>query len=185
MKSQGIPRRNVTAKLTATASHHIEERRAFLRRMSLAMAAGAIGTGWLEQACRAANGPAVGPELTRFPEKTDLILQTGRPPNLETPLRYFREDLTSNEAFYVRWHLAILPTRVDLAEFRLNLGGHVERPLSLSLEELRKDYEPVSVVAVNQCSGNSRSLYQPRMPGVQWGNGALGNARWTGVRLAD
>jgi DMSO/TMAO reductase YedYZ molybdopterin-dependent catalytic subunit len=189
MRSQEIQRRNDAAiplpNDLATARHHIEERRAFLRRMSLAMAAGVAGTRWLGPACRAATGLAAGPELTRFPEKTDLIFQTGRPPNLETPLRYFREDLTPNEAFYVRWHLAILPTRVDLAEFRLNLGGHVEQPLSLSLEELRKDYEPVSLVAVNQCSGNSRSLYQPRMPGVQWGNGALGNARWTGVRLVD
>ena len=41
------------------------------------------------------------------------------------------------------------------------------------------------MVAVNQCSGNSRSLFEPRVPGGQWGNGAMGNARWTGVRLAD
>lgn len=121
----------------------------------------------------------------RFPEKAPLIVLTDRPPNLETPIRYFREDLTPNEAFYVRWHLGITPTRVDVGEYRLKLAGHVQRPLELSLEQLRQDFEPVSVVAVNQCSGNSRSLYQPRMPGVQWGNGAVGNARWTGVRVKD
>jgi DMSO/TMAO reductase YedYZ molybdopterin-dependent catalytic subunit len=87
--------------------------------------------------------------------------------------------------FYSRWHLSVLPTVVDTASFRLSLGGHVQRPLSLSLEEIRKSFEPVSLAAVNQCSGNSRSLFEPRMPGVQWGNGAIGNARWTGVRLKE
>jgi DMSO/TMAO reductase YedYZ molybdopterin-dependent catalytic subunit len=119
----------------------------------------------------------------QFPEKFPLITLTDRPPNLETPLEYFREDLTPNEAFYVRWHLGITPVRVDVAKFRLRLGGHVERRVEWSLEQLRKDFEPASVIAVNQCSGNSRKFYSPRMPGVQWGNGACGNARWTGVPL--
>jgi len=177
------------------------------RRRFLALAAGAAGaagSGLLPALARAAqssgsrgapagggaaNAAAAGggaaPQLVKFPEKTDLILITDRPPNLETPLRWFREDLTPNEAFYVRWHLGILPTRVDTAEFRLSVGGHVERPLSLSLDELRTKFAPVSVVAVNQCSGNSRRFFEPRIPGAQWGNGALGNARWTGVRLRD
>ncbi len=124
-------------------------------------------------------------ELARFPEKTDLILRTDRPPQLETPLRYFREDLTPNEAFYVRWHLEGIPTSVDLRKFRLNVGGHVQSSLSLSLEDLRRQFEPVSLIAVNQCSGNSRSFFEPRVPGGQWKNGAMGNARWTGVRLRD
>ena len=189
MPFQGIPGPN-EAKAgsrsgVANARHRGSQRRAFLRGMAGAIAGATVAGGWPAEMCQKANGAAPRPEMTRFPEKADLILQTGRPPNLETPLRYFREDLTPNDAFYVRWHLAVLPTRVDETEFRLNLSGHVERPLSLSLGELRKDFEPVSLVAVNQCSGNSRSLYQPRMPGVQWGNGALGNARWTGVRLKD
>ena len=129
-------------------------------------------------------GP-VAEQLVRFPEKTDLILRTDRPPQLETPLRYFRQDLTPNEAFYVRWHLEGIPTTVDLSTFRLQLGGHVEKPLSLSAADLRRQFEAVSLVAVNQCSGNSRSFFQPRVPGGQWRNGAMGNARWTGVRLRD
>jgi DMSO/TMAO reductase YedYZ molybdopterin-dependent catalytic subunit len=124
-------------------------------------------------------------QLVRFPEKTDLILRTDRPPQLETPLHYFREDLTPNDAFYVRWHLEGIPTSVDLDAFRLQIGGHVERPLSLSVAELRGQFEAVSLIAVNQCSGNSRSFFEPRVPGGQWRNGAMGNARWTGVRLRD
>ena len=124
-------------------------------------------------------------EVARFPEKTELILLTDRPPNLEMPAKYFVHDLTPNEAMFVRWHIGIIPTRVDLAEFRLKVGGHVESPLSLSVDQLKKDFEAVTVVAVNQCSGNSRSLFTPRVAGGQWGHGAVGNAKWTGVRLKD
>ncbi len=124
-------------------------------------------------------------DLVKFPEKTDLILLSDRPPNLETPLKYFHEDLTPNDAFFVRWHLSGVPTTVDTATFRLALRGHVDQPLSLSVDNLKKDFEKFSLIAVNQCSGNSRSLFQPRVLGGQWGNGAIGNARWTGVRLRD
>src|SRR5688572_15314507 len=162
-------------------------RRRFLKVVGGAVAGGAVGTslprlGWGRAAATGADDVARGPALV-FPEKFPLITLTDRPPNLETPLEYFREDLTPNEAFYVRWHLGITPVRLDVAKFRLRLGGHVERRVEWSLEQLRKDFEPASVIAVNQCSGNSRKFYSPRMPGVQWGNGACGNARWTAVPL--
>jgi DMSO/TMAO reductase YedYZ molybdopterin-dependent catalytic subunit len=120
--------------------------------------------------------------LMRFPDKVPMRAVNQRPPCLETPWRYFREDLTPNKAFYVRWHLQGVPSSVDLNTWRLKLGGHVERPLELSMDDLRA-VEASSVVAVNQCSGNSRGLVEPHMPGAQWGNGAMGNARWTGVSL--
>ncbi len=122
--------------------------------------------------------------LVRFPEKTDMILLTSRPPQLETPLRYFRELITPNEAVFVRWHIANLPTSVDLREWRLKIGGNTERQLELSLDDLRR-FEKVSYTAVVQCSGNSRSFFDPRVPGGQWGNGAMGNVTWAGVRLKD
>ena len=128
---------------------------------------------------------ANAPELVRYPQKTDLILLTDRPPQLETPLHYFMTDLTPNEAFFVRWHLSGVPTSVDTRKFRLEVNGHVHNPLSLSLEKLRTKFEPVSVVALCQCAGNSRSLFEPRVPGGQWGNGAMSNARWKGARLKD
>ncbi|HZD32749.1 MAG TPA: molybdopterin-dependent oxidoreductase [Candidatus Angelobacter sp.] len=132
-----------------------------------------------------ATETAHAPELARYPQKTDLILLTDRPPQLETPLRYFQTDLTPNEAFFVRWHLSGIPTSVDLRTYRLEVGGHVQKPLSLSLHELQTKFEPVSVVALCQCAGNSRSLFEPRVPGGQWGNGAMSNARWKGVRLKE
>jgi sulfite dehydrogenase len=122
--------------------------------------------------------------LLRFPQKVAMRVVNDRAPCLETPWHYFREDLTPNEAFYVRWHLEAIPTTVDLRTWRLRVSGHVNRPLELSMAELRR-FSPVSLVAVNQCSGNSRSLFQPRVPGSQWNNGGMGNARWTGARLSD
>jgi DMSO/TMAO reductase YedYZ molybdopterin-dependent catalytic subunit len=124
-------------------------------------------------------------QLARYPQKTDLILLTDRPPQLETPLHYFQTDLTPNDAFFVRWHLSGIPTTVDLHTFRLEVGGHVRKPLSLSIKDLQSTFEAVSLVALCQCAGNFRSLFEPKVPGGQWGNGAMGNARWKGVRLKD
>lgn len=137
--------------------------------------------------CRQSIAPSAeqpAETFMRFPGKVPMRVLNDRPPCLETPWSYFRHDLTPNEAFYVRWHLQMIPTDIDLRAWRLKIGGHVDRPIEFSMDELRR-FEAVSIVAVNQCSGNSRSRFDPRLPGAQWGNGAMGNARWTGVRLAD
>lgn len=126
-------------------------------------------------------------ELTRaFPQKGEMILLRTRPPLLETPFDVFDHGVfTPNDRFFVRWHLADIPTQVDASTFRLAVHGHVGRPLSLSLQQLMSEFEPVELAAVNQCSGNSRGLFSPRVAGGQWANGAMGCARWTGVRLKD
>src|SRR5438874_12210475 len=150
------------------------DRRQWLRR------AAAAGVAALPLACgrRAAEPTAGGGEAEgplRFPGKVAMRALNDSPPCLETPWRYYAEDLTPNAAFYVRWHLQFIPTSVDLREWSLKVGGHVERPLVLSMDDLRR-MGGQSVVAVNQCSGNSRGLFEPRRPGGQWGNGAMGNA---------
>lgn len=120
-----------------------------------------------------------------LPGKVALHRLTHRPPNYETPIRYFRDTLTPNDAFFVRYHHAVLPS-VSAEDYRLEIGGSaVERPLVLSLKELRTDFPVAEVVAVCQCSGNRRGLFEPPVAGLQWGYGAMGNARWRGVRLAD
>jgi DMSO/TMAO reductase YedYZ molybdopterin-dependent catalytic subunit len=114
-----------------------------------------------------------------------MILQRMRPPLLETPLSVFDRDvITPNDQFYVRWHWGNIPESIDTATFRLTVRGHVEREVSLTLAQLLKDFEPIEYVAVNQCSGNSRGLFQPSVPGAQWAHGAMGNARWTGCGCA-
>jgi len=130
-----------------------------------------------------ANG---GRRLVQFPGKRPLILLTHRPPQLETPFSVFNEGvITPNDAFFVRYHLSGIPLVVDPDAFRLEVKGLVQTPLKLSLAELRRDFENVEVVAVNQCSGNSRGFFQPRVGGGQLANGAMGNARWRGVRLKE
>lgn len=159
------------------------DRRAWLRRLTLAGAAATLSAGCSRRPAPVAEVlPADAP--LRFPGKVPMRVINDRPPCLETPWSAYRHDLTPNDAFYVRWHLQVIPTAIDPRTWRLKVRGHVEHPLELSLDELRR-MEPVSLVAVNQCSGNSRGLFTPQMPGAQWRNGAMGNARWTGVRLRD
>jgi DMSO/TMAO reductase YedYZ molybdopterin-dependent catalytic subunit len=120
-----------------------------------------------------------------FPQKGQMILQRTRPPLLETPFEVFdRGVFTPNDQFFVRWHWAVIPEQVDVTAFRLAVHGHVNRMLSLSLADILT-MPRVELVAVNQCSGNSRGLFQPRVTGGEWSNGAMGNAKWTGVRLRD
>lgn len=128
---------------------------------------------------------AAGPRpLVQYPQKRPLTLVTTRPPHLETPFPVFNEGpITPNDAFFVRYHLANFPTRIDPDTYRLTIKGVVDTPLSLSLAELKALAEPVEVVAVNQCSGNSRAFSMPRVFGAQLGNGSMGNARWLGVPL--
>ncbi|HEY7650997.1 MAG TPA: molybdopterin-dependent oxidoreductase [Methylomirabilota bacterium] len=126
-----------------------------------------------------------GRPLVRYPEKTDLILLTSRPPQLETPMKYFDRAITPNEAFFVRYHVFPIPLTVDLATWRLRVTGRVDRPLELSLDDLKTKFPRAAVTAVNQCSGNSRGRFAPRVLGGEWGDGAMGNAEWVGARLKD
>src|SRR5580700_4822257 len=131
------------------------------------------------------GGPDERSITTAFPEKGALILQRTRPPLLETPFEVFDESVfTPNDRFYVRWHWAAIPEQVDVTTFRLTVHGHVNQNLSLTLDDLQA-LPSVELAAINQCSGNSRGYFQPRVPGAQWSHGAMGNARWTGVRLKD
>jgi DMSO/TMAO reductase YedYZ molybdopterin-dependent catalytic subunit len=129
------------------------------------------------------GGPDERAITTAFPQKGALILQRTRPPLLETPMEVFDKLIfTPNDQFYVRWHWAGIPNEINVNSFRLAVHGYVNRTLSLSLNELLA-LPQMELVAVNQCSGNSRGYFEPRVPGAQWSHGAMGNARWTGVSL--
>jgi DMSO/TMAO reductase YedYZ molybdopterin-dependent catalytic subunit len=132
------------------------------------------------------GGPGARPITTGFPQKGPMILQRTRPPLLETPFEVFDKGVfTPNDQFYVRWHWAVIPTDIDISKFSLTVRGHVNQTLSLSLNDILRGLPSVQLSAVNQCSGNSRGFFQPRVPGGEWANGAMGNALWTGVRLRD
>jgi sulfite dehydrogenase (cytochrome) subunit A len=121
--------------------------------------------------------------LVKYPQKRPMIGVTSRPPQLETPFQIFNDGpITPNDAFFVRYHLSDLPYNLDPDKFTLEVKGKVDKPLKLSLRDIRK-MRATEVVAVNQCSGNSRGFFEPRVAGGQLGNGAMGNARWLGVPL--
>jgi DMSO/TMAO reductase YedYZ molybdopterin-dependent catalytic subunit len=178
---------NVSHSAVRTALARALSRRAALRQI------GAAGLSLLA-------APALADELVKlplpsdprqrlishdFPQKGSMILQRSRPPLLETPMEVFdRGVFTPNDQFYVRWHWAVIPNSVDVNTFRLSVRGHINRVLSLSIDDLLK-MPRVELAAVNQCSGNSRGFFLPRVPGGQWAHGAMGNASWTGVRLKD
>jgi DMSO/TMAO reductase YedYZ molybdopterin-dependent catalytic subunit len=162
-------------------------RRRFLGAASVLGAVAATRPAWAGGLVELAlpGGPDGRSLTTAFPQKGSMILQRTRPPLLETPFQVFdRGVFTPNDQFFVRWHWAVIPEQVDVPSYRLAVRGHVNRPLSLSLADVLT-LPRVELAAVNQCSGNSRGLFQPRVPGGQWFDGAMGNAKWTGVRLRD
>lgn len=114
-----------------------------------------------------------------------LTVRVTRPFDAETPVREFTSWLTPNERFFVRSHFGPPPAEAVQPEaWRLSVKGLVKEPLSFTLKDLQQ-FEPVSLTAVLQCSGNGRAHHRPKVPGVQWERGAVGNAQWTGVRLRD
>ena len=131
------------------------------------------------------DGALAEQSLQALPGKVPLIRKTTRPPNFESPIEYFRTPLTRNDAFFVRWHLSSIP-ELNAASWVLTVGGDsLQREQSWTLAQLRSEFEPAHVTAVCQCSGNRRGLFEPHVPGVQWGVGAMGNAAWRGVRVKD
>lgn len=125
--------------------------------------------------------------MVAYPEKRPLIVLTSRPPQLETPFEVFNDGIiTPNDAFFVRYHNAGIPTEIDADKHVIKIGGNAAgKPFELSMDALRTEFKPVEFLAVNQCSGNSRGFLNPRVTGGQSANGAMGNARWLGVPLKD
>jgi sulfite dehydrogenase len=165
-------------------------RRRFLQTSGLFAAGAMLGRSSLAHAAEVATTRITLPfangerELVAYPQKRPLIVLTSRPPQLETPFSVFNEGvITPNDAFFVRYHLSDIPTKIDPAAFRLRVHGKVNTALEFSLDELKRLSTPVEVVAVNQCSGNSRGFFTPRVNGGQLGHGAMGCARWTGIPL--
>jgi DMSO/TMAO reductase YedYZ molybdopterin-dependent catalytic subunit len=126
---------------------------------------------------RAADGPVA------IPGKRPMILHNDWPEDLETPLKYFDSYLTPNDVFYVRQHLP-RPAAIDRAQYRLTVDGMVSKRVELTLADLEK-LPQHTLPAVIECAGNGRALYSPKIPGIQWSRGAVGQAEWTGPRVSD
>jgi DMSO/TMAO reductase YedYZ molybdopterin-dependent catalytic subunit len=115
--------------------------------------------------------------------KRPMILHSDQPEDLETPVRYFNSWITPVDSFFVRQHLP-RPPAIDPDAYRLTVNGLARRPLQLSLADLRK-LPQHTVTATLECTGNGRGFYSPKVPGIQWGRGAVGNAEWRGPRVSD
>jgi sulfite oxidase len=115
-------------------------------------------------------------------QRLNMIVRSTRPEDLEMPVSAFDDYITPIENFFVRTHVPV-PT-VEISQWRLSVSGLVSTPLTLSMDDLRK-MPSTEVVSVLECAGNGRQNYSPSVPGVQWANGAVGNGRWRGVRLAE
>jgi DMSO/TMAO reductase YedYZ molybdopterin-dependent catalytic subunit len=130
-----------------------------------------------------AAGPAsVRHLLAQEPASGRLLVHSARPEDFETPRQLLTSWLTPNELFYVRSHF--YTPAIQESAWRLQVDGDVDHPLSLSLSEL-KQMQSTSPVVTLECAGNGRAFFQPPVAGVQWRHGAVGTARWTGVRLRD
>jgi DMSO/TMAO reductase YedYZ molybdopterin-dependent catalytic subunit len=166
-------------------------RRALIHAAGAGVAVAGSGIALRSATAAALDMPAALPEgirnsavLDALPGKKPLIKLSYRPPNYETPIEYFRTAITPNDAFYVRYHLSFIP-EVDAKTWKLAIGGDgANGQVELNLDDL-KGMPAAEIVAVNQCSGNRRGLFQPHVPGVEWGYGAMGCARWKGARLKD
>jgi sulfite dehydrogenase len=140
--------------------------------------------GALNLSAQLPDGTRAEAVLDTLPGKKPLIKLSYRPPNYETPVELLRSAITPNDAFFVRYHLADIP-EVNPATWSLSVGGDgANGEVKLSLDDL-KQLPASEVAAVCQCSGNRRGLFEPHVPGVEWGYGAMGCAQWKGARLKD
>jgi DMSO/TMAO reductase YedYZ molybdopterin-dependent catalytic subunit len=157
----------------------MNSRRTFLKRLSAAAVAAGAAPSFLTWAIPQTQSVDV-------PGEDGMILRSFRFVDLETPVEYFNTWLTPVPHFFVRNHMHE-PSELDppdAKDWRLSIGGDVDKPLTLSLAELSK-IETHSVVNTLECAGNGRSLQRPQVPGVQWGKGAVSTARFSGPRLRD
>jgi sulfite dehydrogenase len=123
--------------------------------------------------------------LQSLPGKQKLICLSDRPPNYEAPIGTFRTAITPNAQFFVRYHLAGIPSMADLGKWSLTIGGDAaEKQVAMTFADLN-NLPHHEVTAVCQCSGNRRGLSDPHVAGVEWGYGAMGNAVWRGPKLKD
>ena len=126
------------------------------------------------------------PQLLRMEGKGELLLLGERPLVAETPEHLLDEPVTSARNMFIRNNGQVpAPFTADPDSWRLVLDGEVNAPLSLTLGELRTRFPNVTRQLQMECGGNGRAAFAPQTRGNQWGNGAISNCEWTGVRLRD
>ncbi len=167
------------------------DRRGFLKKAGLAAMGAAIGANIpMHQNMPAGLIPsAIADSLENFEikGKDGLTVLNDRPVNAETPPHLLNDDVTPNSRHFVR-NNGIVPemaNKMDASGWTLTVDGEVNKPLKLTLDDLRKNFETVKLKLQIECGGNGRAAFNPPAKGNQWTLGAIGNSEWTGVRYKD
>lgn len=157
-------------------------RRALTRRSFLSTVGQAGAMVGLSSAFPAPFENALAQTPATVKGKERLIVRSLRPEDLETPVGLLNSFITPNDLFYVRHHM--YAPSVDAGNWKLQIDGEVERPLTMTLDELKR-LPRATVTVTLECAGNGRAFFDPPVAGIQWEKGAVGTARFTGARLAD
>ncbi|MBW7850831.1 MAG: sulfite oxidase [Rhodospirillales bacterium] len=126
-------------------------------------------------------------EAFRIEGKEGLVVLNDRPLNAETPAHLLDDAITPADRHFVRNNGLVpeMATKGDAAGWKLTVDGEVDRPLTLTLDDLKTKFRPVNLALQLECGGNGRAGFNPPASGNQWTVGAVGNAVWTGVPLRD
>lgn len=168
-----------------------EGRRGFLKGAGLAAMGAVVGASIpFSRTMPAGLIPAALAEekkAFRIEGKENLVVFNDRPINAETPAHLLDDDITPNGRHFVRNNGQVpeMAAKMDAKGWMLVVDGEVDTPLRLGLDDLKTKFEPVQLALQLECGGNGRAGFNPPASGNQWTVGAVGNARWTGVRLRD
>ncbi len=134
----------------------------------------------------AAPAAAKGPQYLKFPGKSDKLVVLGEKPLVaETPEHLLDDDTTPIDKFFIRNNGLNTEPAKDPDKWAIKIDGEVNKPLDITLGELKSKYKAQTRRMVLECGGNGRSFFSPTARGNQWTNGGVGCAEWTGVRLSD
>jgi len=116
--------------------------------------------------------------------KDGLTVLNDRPMNAETPAHLLDDAITPTSRHFIR-NNGLPPEGVDAAAWTVEIGGHVASPAKYTIDDLKKNFEVVTMALVIECGGNGRAYFDPPASGNQWTVGAVACSEWTGVRLKD
>jgi DMSO/TMAO reductase YedYZ molybdopterin-dependent catalytic subunit len=162
------------------------DRRGFLKGAGLATMAALLG-GFIPFHRNMPAGfipAAMADQPMTIPGKDGLTVLNDRPVNAETPAHLLDDDITPVARHFIR-NNGIPPTDMDAAGWKLTVDGEVDSPIEMSIDELKKEFEVVTLQLQLECGGNGRSFFDPKAKGNQWTVGAVACSEWTGVRLVD
>ena len=161
------------------------DRRGFLRGAGLAAMAAMLGAVIpFHRNMPAGLVPAAFANESLLVGKDGLTLLNDRPVNAETPPHLLDDPITPTSRHFVR-NNGVPPSDMDPGSWTLTVDGLVDRPMTLSIADLRSRFEVITLALAMECGGNGRAFFRPPARGNQWTYGAVACSEWTGVRLRD